>query len=83
MLPPMGVVTCTLQRLRDCRIDIARIWDYNPGFPLPDAATAALHTSFKCHAAPGTGPRVAFPVRNTVEPYILETIYSRDQMSSS
>ena len=71
-----------LQCIRD-RIDIAGIQGYNPGFPLPEAATTALHTSYKCYAASGTEPRVAFPVCNAVEPYVLETIYSPSWLATA
>ena len=73
----------TLQRwasahhlISHCRVDLCCVQEYNPCFPMPEAATTALHNDYKCYAAPGTDPRVAFVVRNSVVPHILETLYS-------
>ena len=51
------------------------IHEYDPGFPLPEAATTALHSDYKCYAAPSGGPRVAFLAKNTLVPHILEVVY--------
>ena len=66
----------TLHLISQCRIDLCGIQEYNPCFPKPEAATTALNNDYKCYAALGTEPRVAFIVRNTVVPHILETLYS-------
>ena len=60
----------------DCRIDICGIQEYDPRFPLPKAATTALHNNYKCKAAPSTGPMVALPAKDTTVPHILEVIAS-------
>ena len=66
----------TLHLISQCRIDLCGIQEYNPCFPKPEAATTALNNDYKCYAASRTEPRVAFIVRNTVVPHILETLYS-------
>ena len=57
-----------LHLIQQCRIDLYGIQEYNLGFPLPETATTALDNEYKCYVAPGTEPRVAFLVRNTVFP---------------
>ena len=59
------------------------IQEYNPGFPLLEAATTARQSDYKCYAAPGTGPRMAFLVRNHTVPNILETIYSLQGLAAA
>ena len=56
--------TVTLQRwatvihlVQQCRIDLCGIQEYNPGFPLPEAATSALNNEYKYTIA-GNEPRV-------------------------
>ena len=82
--------TVSLQRwasvihpIQQCRIDLCGIHDYNPGFPLPEAATTALNNDHKCYAAPGTEPRIAFLVRNTMVPHVLETLYSPNGLAGA
>ena len=48
--------------------------EYDPAYPLPEAATAALHNEYKCYAAPGTGLRLAVLAKDTGVPHILEII---------
>ena len=43
---------------------------------MPEAATTALNNNYKCYAAPGDEPRVAFIVRNSVVPHVFEMLYS-------
>ena len=72
-----------LHLISQCRIDLCGIHEYNPCFPEPEAATTALNNNYKCYAEPGTEPRVAFIVRNTVVPHILETLYSRNGLAGA
>ena len=65
------------------RIDLCGIQQYNPSFPMPEAATTALNNNYKCYAVPGTEPRVAFIVRNNVVPHILETLYSPNRLAGA
>ena len=65
-----------LHLIQRCRIDLCGIQEYNPGFPLPEAATTALNNDYRCYAAPGTEPGIAFLVRNVMVPHVLETLYS-------
>ena len=65
-----------LHLISQCRIDPCGIQEYNPCFPMPEAATTALNNNYKCYAAFGNEPRVAFIVRPTVVPHVLETLYS-------
>ena len=65
-----------LHLVQQCRIDRCGIQEYKPGFPLPEAATTVINNEYKCYAARGNEPRVAFLVRNTVVPHVLETLYS-------
>ena len=44
------------------------IQEYDPRFPLPEAATTALKSNYKCYAASGTRPRVASLAKNTMVP---------------
>ena len=60
----------------DCRTDLCGIQEYDPGFPLPEAATTALHNDYKCYAAPGMGPRMAFLAKNTLVSHKLGVIHS-------
>ena len=64
-----------LHLIQQCRIDLCGIQEYNPGFPLPEAATTALKNDYKCYAAPGTEPRIPFLVRNALVPHGFETLY--------
>ena len=50
---------------------------------MPEAATTALNNNYKCYAAPGNEPRVAFIVRNTVVPHVLETLYSPNGLAGA
>ena len=50
---------------------------------MPEAATTTLNNNYKCYAAPGNEPRVAFIVRNTVVPHVLETIYSPNGLAGA
>ena len=43
-----------LYSVKDCHIELCGIQKYDPGFPLPEAATTALQNNYKCYAAPGT-----------------------------
>ena len=61
---------------QQCRITFSGIQEYYPGFPLPEAATTALNNEYKCHAAHGMEPPIAFLVCNAVVPHVLERIYS-------
>ena len=72
-----------LQLISQCRIDLCGIQEYNPCFPMPEAATTALNNDYKCYAAPGTDPQVAFIVRNTVVPNILQTLYSPNGLAGA
>ena len=72
-----------LHLIQQCRIDLGGIQEYNPGFPLPEAATTALNNEYKCYAAPGTEPRVALLVRNTVVPHALEALYSPNGLAGA
>ena len=65
-----------LHLIQQCRIDLCGIQEYDPGFPLPEAATTALKNNYKCYAAPGTEPQIAFLVRNAMVLHVLETLYS-------
>ena len=65
-----------LQLIHECGVSLAGIQEYNPGFPLPEAATTALQNDYKCYASPVNGPRVAFLFRNHIVLHILEVIYS-------
>ena len=42
-------------------------------FPPP---TTAPNNDYKCYAAPGTEPRIAFLIRNAMVRHVLETLYS-------
>ena len=72
-----------LQLISQCRIDLCGIQEYNPCFPKSEAATTALNNNYKCYAAPRTEPRLAFIVRNTVVPHILETFYSPNGLAGA
>ena len=72
----LQALATVLHLISQCRIDLCGIQEYNPCFPMPEAATTALNNDYKCYAVPGNEPRVAFIVRNTVVPHVLETIYS-------
>ena len=73
----------TLHLISQCRIDLCGIQEYNPCFPKPEAATTALNNDYKCYAAPGTEPRIAFIVRNPVVPHTLETLYSPNGLAGA
>ena len=73
----------TLHLISQCRIDLCGIQEYNPCVPKPEAATTALNNDYKCYAAPGTEPRIAFVVRNSVVPHILETLYSPNGLAGA
>ena len=75
--------TSVLHLIHQCCIELRGIQEYNPGFPLPEAATTALNNEYKCYVAPGTEPRVAFLVRNTVVPHVLETVYSPNGLAGA
>ena len=45
-----------LHLISECRIDFCSIQEYNPCFPMPEAATTALNNNYKCYAAPGIEP---------------------------
>ena len=66
-----------------CHIDLCGIQEYNLCFPLPEAATTALNSDYKCCAAPGNEPRVAFLIRNTVVPHVLEALYSPNGLAGA
>ena len=72
-----------LHQISQCRINLCGIQEYNACFPKPEATTTALNNIYKCYAAPGTEPRVAFIVRNTVVPHILETLYSPNGLAGA
>ena len=75
-----------LHLINQCRINLCGIQEYNPCFPMQagrQAATTALNNNYKCYAAPGTEPRVAFIVHNTVVPHILETLYSHNELAGA
>ena len=65
-----------LKLIRDSHMELTGTKVDDTGFPLPEAATIAMHNDCKCFAAPGTGPRVAFLVRSNLVPHILEVIYA-------
>ena len=73
----------TLHLISQCRIDLCGIQEFHPGFPKPEAATTALNNDYKCYAAPGNEPRIAFIVRNAVVPHILETLYSPNGLAGA
>ena len=50
---------------------------------MPEAATTALNDNYKCYATPGNEPQVAFIVRNTVVPHVLETLYSPNGLAGA
>ena len=72
-----------LHLISQCRIDLCGIQEYNPCLPMPEAATTALNNDYKCYAAPGNESRVAFIVRNTVVPHVLETLYSPNGLAGA
>ena len=72
-----------LHLIQQCRIHLCCTQEYNPGFPLPEAATTALNNDYKCFAAPGTEPRIAFLVRNTIVPHVLETLCSPNALAGA
>ena len=72
-----------LHLISQCRIDLCGIQEYNPCFPMPEATTTALNNDYKCYAAAGNKPRVAFIVRNTVVPHVLETLYSLNGLAGA
>ena len=63
-----------LRHIQQCRIDLCGIQEYNPSFPLPDAANTTLNNDYKCYAAPGMEPQIAFLVRLAIVPHVLETL---------
>ena len=65
-----------LHLVKDRHIDLCGIQQYDPGFPLPEAATTAPQHNYKCYAAPMTEPRVAFLAKNSLVPQMLEVVYS-------
>ena len=50
---------------------------------MPEAATIARNNNYKCYTAPGNEPPVAFIVRNTVVPRVLETLYSPNGLAGA
>ena len=68
--------TSVLHLIRQGRIYLCTIQGYNLGFELPEAPTTTLNNDYKCYAAPGTEPQIAFLVRNAMVPQVLETFYS-------
>ena len=72
-----------LHLISQCRIELCGIQEYNLYFPLPEAATTALNDDYKCYAAPGNEPRVAFIICNTVVPHVIETLYSPKGLSGA
>ena len=58
------------------RYSEAGIQEYNPGSPLPEAATTTLKNDYKFYVTPGTEPRIVFLVRNAMVPHVVETLYS-------
>ena len=72
-----------LHLVKQCSIDLCGIQEYNPCFPLPEAATTALNNDYKCYAAPGNESRVAFLIRNTVVPHVLEMLYSPNGLAGA
>ena len=72
-----------LHLVQQCRSDLCGIQEYNPGFPLPEASTTTLNNEYKCYVAPGNEPRVAFLVRNTLVPHVLETLYSPNALAGA
>ena len=72
-----------LHPIKQCRIDLCGIQEYNPCFPLPEAATTALNNDYKCYAAPGNEPRAAFLIRNNVVTHVLETLYSPNGLAGA
>ena len=72
-----------LHLIQQCRIELCGIQKYNPGFPLPEAATTALNNDYKCYAVPGTEPWIAFLVRNAMVPHVLETLYSPNELAGA
>ena len=72
-----------LHLIKQCRIDLCGIQEYNPCFPLPEAAATALNNDYKCYAAPGNEPRVAFLIRNNVVTHVLETLYSPNRLAGA
>ena len=57
-----------LHQVREYHIDLCDVYEYDLGFPPPEATTNALQNNFKCYAAPGTELRVALFAKFDLSP---------------